>query len=264
MADNITSWNSPYQTEKFSIGIKNAGFETAKAEDCDGNAIYYYGNNDNLIAWEVSSKIDLNTAKPPTNSKIYQFDGNITQYDIGNYSEDYFTIALEDRANRFNKRFMRNVNSIKNNETLILEEASTFSDVDLALKKFIPYPERRDGIDIDRYSRIIHSLAEVGIMQCFILRDLTTNSIHGASMVLLSDSQANLRWYSADREKNYGHLLHYLVINRLFNECSKNIVDQSGISSSVTSNNKMAGIDSFKNQTGGSLIRFKLISDKEK
>lgn len=258
MENTINHWSSPYQDSRFHDGIRKAGLQTEVLITKNGDPIFFYGEDNQLVAWEVDCEFNPNDI--PDGHKIYKYiheNGNTNSDNDTAQRDNYQTIALMNDQPRFGKRFKRNVIKAQNyNIPTSLKEVVSPDQINIALSQFISNPERRDNIEMEKFTNIVQNLAQTGILRCFVLNNETNDKIVGTAAVLINDTQANLRYYSADKNNNEGHILHYLLINHLFNALSMDIVDLSGYSSSNETDKKLLGINEFKKQIGGSIINF--------
>lgn len=243
------NWLSPYQDDRFLEAARSTGFNTEKIDLSDGSLRFFSYPGEQLTAWEVDDTVAI-TEPIPDKYRVYQRTRNPTVE-----SDTYSTIALSQNAPRFSQRFLRNT---KKAELILSDEAFKELDIsDLALVTAeFQEPERRDNLDPATFNSFVHNLAEVGLLRCFILDTPQTDGFCAASLVIANDHQANLRFYTANREINgTGHLLQKKVINHLFKDGLK-IVDQSGYTPNTT-DQKLQGINDFKQQIGGSIVTFK-------
>lgn len=253
-------WHSPYQDTRFNEAAGVAGFNTAVLKADGGQPIFFHGS-ERLTAWEISPNLGCSFLDHSDNYQIYQLHSEIDEArpSPDDYNEtDYYTLVLDQNDLRFTNRFMRNVNKASGS-LYGLVEAETNPQINTAIKSIEPYPERYGKIEIDRFASLIKALARTGILKCFVLKKPSSKTLAGTSFVLLNEEQANLRYYSAARESNAGHLLHYKVINHLFEELSVHIVDQSGVSPPQEIDPVLRGITEFKRQVGGRVLRFSQI-----
>jgi hypothetical protein len=250
----IQHWDSPYQTEAHYNGLKDAGILVDKLILPDSQ-IYFDGNESApLTAWEVGPNVDIR-ADILGGRRVFQLADTTN----GLTNEDsYYTLALHRDADRFSSRFMRNVRKAQNTypeHRLVIVE--TPLRIKTAIEAFNEHPNRRDDLETTEFSRRVSSLMGHGAMAVYALQSDEQLPI-GVACVLKSSKQANLRYYSADRQGCAGHLLHYLLIEELFSKQSLDIVDLSGITP-VTTDSKLSGIDEFKRQIGGETLEFRQV-----
>ena len=199
-------------------------------------------------AWELSATtpVDLATLK---GRAAYRLCASSEQR-----NDSYYTLALGALDHRFTNRFMRNVKKAKAAMPLAsLELAETDRQLQQALAQFADHPDRRDNIALPDFTRRVKALGEAGAMLTYAL--LNDGEVIATTCALTSSTQANMRYYTAERTNQAGHLILYSVIEELFANRALDIVDLSGISP-VSGDKKMNGIDEFKYQIGGSVLEF--------
>jgi hypothetical protein len=242
-----TQWESPYQTPAYYEGLLQAGVPMEKLETPQG-VIYFDCSSAIPTAWELSATtpVDLATLK---GRAAYRLCASSEQR-----NDSYYTLALGALDPRFSNRFMRNVKKAKAAMPLAsLELAETDRQLQQALAQFADHPDRRDNIAQPDFTRRVKALGEAGAMLTYAL--LNDGEVIATACALTSSTQANMRYYTAERINQAGHLNIYRVVEELFANRALDIVDLSGISP-VSGDKKMNGIDEFKYQIGGSVLEF--------
>ena len=243
------AWKSPYQSEAYWNALSHENLEFTSVPQADGSSVYFDHSVPVPTAWEVSSNHDL--VLPDDESVVYQLCDSLPS----GSSDSYYTLALSSTDARFDNRYIRQVKKARSLfANPILRLAETDAQIETALAQFDNCPERRDGIPMSSFKRRITALTNASLLLSYVLYD--QDEPLGVSFVLKTDTQANLRYYSAVRDKNAGHLLHFLSIEDLFSQQGIEVVDLSGISP-YSDDQKMRGIDEFKHQIGGACVEFR-------
>lgn len=242
-----TQWESPYQTPAYYEGLLQAGVPMERVSTPQGD-IYFDCSSETPIAWELAATAPLD---PATLKGRAAYRLCVSSEQRG---DSYYTLAVGATDPRFSNRFMRNVKKAKAGMPhATLELAETDTQLHQALAHFTEFPERRDHIPIPDLYRRIKALGDAGAVLTYALRN--EGVVIATACALKSATQANMRYYSAPRQDNAGHLLQYWVIDDLFTNKALDIVDLSGVSP-LSDNETMNGIDEFKRQIGGTTLEF--------
>lgn len=249
----LDSWKSPYQSREYWSTLAKVGVEYDAVTQSDGGVLFFDLTEQIPTAWESTRCYD--TAPSISDiSTVYQ----ICKPSTDMHEDSYYTLALSSRDARFNKRYQRQVRrAFANLSNPTIKLAETPRQIDEAINLFAAYPDRRDNLPLDIFERRIKALVNAGLLLAYMLDN--DNESLGASLVLRTDSQVNLRYYSATRDMSAGHLLHFLSIEDMFTERGIETIDLSGISPSST-DKKLRGIDEFKYQIGGTPVEFRRIN----
>jgi hypothetical protein len=243
-------WDSPYQTASYHAGLLAAGIDAELLETASG-PVYFDGSGDVPTAWELSSTVSLSTDQLRGRAAFRLC--SIPSLETPD-AHSYYTRVVSAADSRFASRFMRNVRKARQAlPQARLEIAETEEQIQKVLAAFDAHPDRRDAMSTAEFSHRILSLLESGSLTAYAL--VEGSNVLGSACVLRSPTQANLRYYTAERRGNAGHLLHYEVISQLFEHEAVDIVDLSGISP-TTKDSKLKGIDEFKQQIGGTIVEF--------
>lgn len=230
--------------------MSTTGLEYAAVSQDNSEELFFDLQGDRPIAWEAVNPPNGNTSYLGP-STVYQLS-----YPSDGVDEDsYYTLALSANEAHFNKRYLRQVKKAQSgmvNPTIQLAEIP--SQIRRAVDMFTPHPERRDHLPMSAFQRRIAALSDAGLLLAYVLCD--GKDALGVSLALRTDTQVNLRFYSAQRQMGAGHLLHYLSIKDMFNSQGIDTIDLSGVSPHSI-DPKLCGINEFKQQIGGDLIEFK-------
>ena len=250
------AWNSPYQTREYFEAVKNIGVPMEEVAVNNQQKVYFDGSYNTMIAWEVSADVDTSNIQLD-NRVIFQQ----SEDDHAQDAESYYTLVISP-SSEYSRRFKRSIHKSNieiPNATLSIAE--TRQQIDLAVNFFQQNPERRDNLPMEDFRKYIVALGQVGILTSYVLQN--SSEMLGVAHVLKSDDVVNLRYYSADRIGNAGHLLHHKVIEDIFTNTNIETIDLSGISPFST-DDKMIRIDEFKNQIGGKVIEFtKIVNEPD-
>lgn len=244
------SWSSPYQSQAYWDALSNEDVPYTTLTYEDGNKIFFDLSVDTPTAWEVAHD-DEEEYRIPEGYAAYQLCDPAENM----HEDSYYTLALTKGDVRFNKRYLRQVKKAYiniNNPNIQLAETS--SQLRAAVSMFDEHPEHRDNLPTEVFRRRITALGGAGVLLAYVLRE--NEQPLGVSFALRTDAQVNLRYYSAARHMGAGHLLHYMSIEDMFTNQNIEVVDLSGVSPH-SSDEKMRGIDEFKNQIGGTLVEFR-------
>lgn len=247
----IEKWESPYQTLAYANALAASDFTVSERTAPGGQAVYFYGDRPEQVAWEVGPHIEVEGLGISEDQYVYRPAQLVDEPS----PDDYYTRALSAAEVGFSNRFMRNVQRAhRAYPAVALESAVTRRQQSELVAAFDPYPERRDDISPDRFGNAVSSLIGAGAMEAYAMKSPRSKELLGAMCVLRSDTQANLRYYTAQRAECAGHLLHYLTIDRLLGNGAE-IVDLSGISPH-SDDPQLKGIDTFKGQIRSEVVRF--------
>lgn len=245
------TWRSPYQTQEYYNAMLVAGVPMRISKAADGRVIYFDESGNYPIAWEVSADIGAIAVQPGAVIFKQRESSKLMRPD------SYYTLAIS-QSYEPSKRFKRNV---RKGEALAphasLHIAETSSQIRATVDFFQEFPDRRDGLSMDNFRHRVIALGRAGVLVSYVLQDGRTTL--AVAHTLKSDSIVNMRYYSASRCNNVGHMLHHRVIEEVFTSASTNIIDLSGVSP-FSVDKKMQGIDEFKKQIGGELVEFEKIS----
>ena len=255
----LPTWNSIYQTPEYNEAIAQTGARIDVLTTQGGHKVYFNGT-ETLTAWEVDASVDMDTLDLPSDYAAMKLS-EAGPYEAIAWAEDniddYYTSALFKHYPDayFSQRFMRNVLKAQK-AGVTLEVVETSSQIEKALDKFTPHEGRRDGLTVDAFRSTVKHLLDASVARAFVTTTPGSTELSGSSVVLLNDTQANMRYYTADRGLPYGHYLHHATIEHLFKETGLEIVDQSGISPPHETDPTFRGVTEFKRQVGGTVLRF--------
>lgn len=260
-------WRSPYQTEGFAYAAARSGFAVSTMKTNIGT-LYFCGTQAQQIAWEASTDTQVFASDLEAGKTCLRHcsagDGTTIAPE-----RRYDTLVLSSRTPRFNGRFRRSVGRAdKLIKQPALVDLETPEDISAGLHLFDERPECRDHLDRGDFQTLVLNLVNCACMEVLGLAHACENELLGVACVLRNEdgSQRNLRFYVASRERCAGPLLHFLLINRIFDRAPDSLIDLSGMFLAPATD-KERGINEFKRQIGGVPVRFERlegITRKEK
>lgn len=260
-------WKSPYQNEAYFQACSLAGMDCSKLE-LNGRTYYFYKSGSSYVAWELPQlAVQIIDSFPsgyqgylhtqvgtydsmdwsnsfPSYSTLFSLPNDVTQKDSDGLPVTY--------SKRFKRSLAKGITS-----GLVHGLAETDEQVNSAIQMFQEHEDRRDGLEVGFFHNSVWQWLLMNAADLHVIQHMNHKALLGAAVVLKSNSQSNLRYYTSERSSiNPGHFLHHNLLSYYLEKRGFKVVDQSGITSPLEPDLKLRGISEFKLQTSERVSRF--------